>query len=219
MNKGFEKLIAELNKDFGIVTYLKLRADYPDQDPAFYNIVEGRNERHFSKLKQGLIELNNLNFKNINIDNYFKMLDGDVKAIDKLCLDCLKAILNRNISVAENSQSVSLGLAISDQMINFLISAIVESCSIYKIEPTNSFQVLLKEQLGFYQNKIITNIPLENRKNLTAYCFALFPDESIRTIAKKVGKDPKTLSVWCTEPEFKAVIEMFKEVIQESANK
>lgn len=201
-DKSFDNLVEDLLNEFSIDSYLSLRKLYPDRNPPLQMFIGEGDTFLFAGIDIAFQREEEFAQHGITIEHYIGTLDGNENDIDKLCVDCLKALSERERLSKENSHVVGRGEAIGDAFINFIIGVIFESIASYELDLPPSFQVLVKERLGLFDNKIKTALIQRERKMLAAQLISSYPNESQRTIAKIVGVNVSTISNWMKEDDF-----------------
>ena len=209
--RNFEDLEDDLTSNFKIDDYLEMRRRFPGEDSGLWMVL-AHGETIVPRGIEYAISLEP-EFKkfDLNLMHLLGVLDGDTMDIDQLCLECLKAISEREKLEATEAHAVANGTVIGDALIDFLIGAILESISFYELEVPHSFQVLTKYRLGLFNNRIKEGWSQQNRKNGIARVIAQNPKMSMRKVAEAVNVNVGTISRWMKEPDFQKTIEIFRE--------
>lgn len=195
--RSTEGLVRELLEDFKIDDYLELRKRVPGRDInlfLFHHSFPG--DDPFKGLDFLFLLEDEFKKHDISADDYVDMLDGDLEAIDRLCLQTLAAISKRQKSAPDTPHAMANGEVIGDALVGHMLVIMAETLSIYQLPILRSFQILLKVATGAFNSEYKKARALKDKKFLAAYILAENPGLSDRQLAQKLGVNVSTISRW-----------------------
>ena len=208
--RSLDDLVSALQSSFLIDDYLELRRRFPEADSPLWMIMASDNTTDSFGLDFAYQLEKDFERFQIPIELYLGVLDGDSDNIDLLCLTVLEALSRREKLETKNPHAVAANLAIGDAMVDFLCGAILESISYYGLKLPHSYQILLKYRLGLFHNSIKEDRILKHRRVMVALTLAENPGASARTIAKRTGLSPSTITRWMSNDDFRSYVKMFR---------
>ncbi len=122
--------------------------------------------------------------------------DGDLDAMAELSLILLSHVERRDRLVQDGSASpVRRGVALPESLVNNWLYRMVKRCHLNGLAPPQELVNLLQYQLK--QDRPPHNRPKSGyRKELVREYMAKNPNEGIRSIARRFGVNPSSVSRW-----------------------
>lgn len=195
--RSLEELMRDLRDDFKIDDYLELRRRVPGRDInlfLFHHQFPG--DEPFKGLDFLFLLEDDFKKHDISADDYVDMLDGDLEAIDRLCLQTLAAISKRQKNAPHTPHAMANGEVIGDALVGHMLVIMAETLSIYQLPIIRSFQILLKVATGAFNSEHKKARELKDKKFMAAAMLAENPDLSDRQLAKKLGVNASTVNRW-----------------------
>ena len=140
--EGYSQRELKLKTEFKIDEYISLREEFPDRVPDLLSVASMSKERIYSANKAPILLQEELNKFGLDFNCFVGVLDGSEKAIDHFCMNCIKAIANREKLKKKKAGVVGLGEAISDRLLNYLIGVITEIIFVKKNHDSRFFSYL-----------------------------------------------------------------------------
>jgi hypothetical protein len=201
----FERLVAAYRREPAIKNYVRVRREFPEVEVQVAQF--GGIESLFALEDK---------FRKVGIDPDLiaAALDADEPSIDALCLHLLELLMARDKLPKDGPKHIEKRRnAISDTMVNYLISEMLESLDWHDetFRIPASLVVLIRHQLCTGIPDLHQEYLSRERRHNAALSFGqtLRPDErpSINKLATRVGIPRSTAARWLADKEFQRWIE------------